>query len=86
MPYALARSHSNASREWAWPWLRPQQNRLDMMRRPDSAKHLSKPAQLIRIIQDLLGHKAVSTTMFYTHVLNRAPPGGTEPRGSCVAV
>jgi hypothetical protein len=27
MPYALARKEPNASREWAWQWLFPQQNR-----------------------------------------------------------
>ena len=79
MPYALARRDSNASREWARPWVLPQQNRLDMTRRPDSAKHLSKPAQVIRIMQDLLLHKAVSTTMIYTHVLNRGPLGVRSP-------
>jgi len=52
---------------------------LDMTRRPDSAKHLSKLAQVIRIIQDHLGHKAVSTTMFYTHWLNRGPLGVRSP-------
>ena len=27
MPYALARKDPNASREWAWQWVFPQQNR-----------------------------------------------------------
>ena len=27
MPYALDRKYPNASREWAWQWVFPQQNR-----------------------------------------------------------
>lgn len=57
----------------------PQQKRLNMTSRPDNAKHLLGPGQLIRTIQDLLGHKAVSTTMFYTLGLNPSPLRG-KPR------
>lgn len=83
LPGALERKYPATAREWRWHWVFPAARFYADRETGELKRHHRHESVLQRDVKDatrkVLGHRDVTTTMIYTHVLNRGGLGVKSP-------
>ena len=87
LPFALARKYPNAGREWSWQWVFPATRLYVDRETGQRRRHHRHESVVQRAVKDSvrdarLTKLAMSTTMIYTHLLNRGPAAVQRQTGS----